>query len=168
LDISYNYQDLVADGSGEYSAVSGAYFDPTGLPGWSVLKTIFREFRLVSYANTFVCLQGVDAAGQLAVRLSNDPDESVPTDVDTELEAGAQYKVLAGMVNRPFVVAHSPQTAEQRDWHLIDDSVDSNNFGYAKEFGQLFMTANALSASSHFAQFWESARVVFRGFKGSL
>jgi hypothetical protein len=162
LEIEYNWKVEQTDASGYYAGASGAYFDPTNLPGWSALKTLFKEFRLVYYAIKITPNQGVDQTGYVCFRKSNDPTETVQASYELERELGATEHMLSNTKN--LIIPCMPDTAEEADWHPIDETTDSNNYGYNKEYGQIFGRGES-SVSQKIFTFVEIARVVFRGFK---
>lgn len=163
LEIDYNWKTESSDAGGLYAGASGAYFDPTNLPGWSQLKNLFKEFRLVYYAIKIIPFQGTDQSGMVCFRRTNDPSETVQASYELERELGATEHMLANI--KTLIIPCFPDTAEEADWHPIDATTDANNFGYAKEFGQIFGRGVTTNASTTIFNFMEIARVVFRGYK---
>lgn len=165
LELSYNYKIEITDASGNYVGASSAYFDPTGLAGWSALKTLFKEYKLVKYGMFIRSLHGRDQSGLMSVRKTNDPAETVFGNLDLELENGADEYSFSELTKGIFIPA-DPDTQGESEWRLVDETTDANNFGYNKEYGQIFVRAqNTGIVSNNLFSFHEFARVVFRGYK---
>jgi hypothetical protein len=99
------------------------------------------------------------------LRATEDPAESIAATVAAELDLGARM-LSSSNLEKGFVQSYRPDTAEEAQWHLIDPTVDANNFGYSKEFGQIFVRGEYLEPSVPVFAFNERARVVFRGYIG--
>jgi hypothetical protein len=163
LNVRYNYKLESSDGSGIYVGASGAYFDPTGLPGWASLKLLFKEFRLVFYAINIKPVMG-DNTGLLSFRKTNEAGAVVFGTIEAEIEYGADDIPIAEL-HQGKEILNLPDTPEEAKWHIIDAVTDSNNFGFAKEFGQIFIRGRHLPVSTGIFTFTEHCRVVFRGYK---
>ncbi len=161
LEIPYNYADISSDGTGLFS--NSDYWTPTALPNWSTLKTLFSEFKLYDARLHIQTHMGNDADGIITMRYDPDPSGTILSTLDLEQERGASVFPVAAL--KTMSIGLHPRTFESSEWHPIDSVTDSNNYGYNKEYGQVFERGQFIANSTTFGKRFFSCRVGFRGFK---